>query len=150
MQGFDWEPAPTGCASTEFGPDSDDEVNLIREGGNYGWPDAQGDEGAPEFEEPRRELRGRDRAVGRHVRDRAGLGLDRRLPVRRAARRAAPPRDGRRQRRDEALFEGDFGRLRTVIEGPDGALYVLTNNTDGRGSPREGDDRVVRIVPPRR
>jgi glucose/arabinose dehydrogenase len=49
---------------------------------------------------------------------------------------------------DEALFEGEFGRLRTVVEGPDGALYVLTNNTDGRGSPREGDDRILRIVPP--
>ena len=50
--------------------------------------------------------------------------------------------------RDEALFEGDFGRLRTVVEGPDGALYVLTSNRDGRGAPREGDDRVLRIVPP--
>ena len=49
---------------------------------------------------------------------------------------------------DEALFEGEFGRLRTVVEGPDGALYALTNNTDGRGSPREGDDRILRIVPP--
>jgi glucose/arabinose dehydrogenase len=50
--------------------------------------------------------------------------------------------------RDESLFEGEFGRLRTVVEGPDGALYVLTSNRDGRGSPREGDDRVLRIVPP--
>ena len=39
---------------------------------------------------------------------------------------------------NEALFEGEFGRLRTVAEGPDGALYVLTNNTDGRGSPARG------------
>jgi glucose/arabinose dehydrogenase len=51
---------------------------------------------------------------------------------------------------NEALFEGAFGRLRTVTEGPDGALYVLTNNTDGRGSPRDGDDRVIRVVPPGR
>ncbi|MDQ3644944.1 MAG: PQQ-dependent sugar dehydrogenase, partial [Actinomycetota bacterium] len=55
---------------------------------------------------------------------------------------------GTRAGEDEALFEGELGRLRTVVEGPDGALYVLTNNTDGRGSPREGDDRVVRIIPP--
>ena len=65
-------------------------------------------------------------------------------------RRAAAPREARRREAtaNEALFEGDFGRLRTVTEGPDGALYVLTNNTDGRGSPREGDDRILRIVPP--
>ena len=49
---------------------------------------------------------------------------------------------------DESLFQGDFGRLRTVVEGPDGALYALTNNTDGRGEPQEGDDRLLRIVPP--
>ena len=49
---------------------------------------------------------------------------------------------------DEPLFEGEFGRMRTVVEGPDGALYALTSNRDGRGSPREGDDRVLRVVPP--
>jgi len=49
---------------------------------------------------------------------------------------------------DEALFEGEFGRVRTVVEGPDGALYALTSNRDGRGSPSEDDDRVIRIVPP--
>ncbi len=37
-----------------------------------------------------------------------------------------------------------------MVEGPDGALYALTNNTDGRGSPRDGDDRILRIVPARR
>jgi len=50
--------------------------------------------------------------------------------------------------RNEALFEGEFGRLRTVVEAPDGSLYVLTNNRDGRGSPKNGDDRILRIVPP--
>jgi hypothetical protein len=32
-----------------------------------------------------------------------------------------------------------------VVLGPDGELWALTNNTDGRGSPREGDDRLLRI-----
>ena len=49
---------------------------------------------------------------------------------------------------DEPLFQGKYGRIRTVVEGPDGALYALTSNRDGRGSPREGDDRLLRIVPP--
>jgi glucose/arabinose dehydrogenase len=49
---------------------------------------------------------------------------------------------------NQALFGGRFGRIRTVVEGPDGALYALTNNTDGRGTPKPGDDRVLRIVPP--
>jgi glucose/arabinose dehydrogenase len=49
---------------------------------------------------------------------------------------------------DGPLFEGEFGRVRTVVEGPDGALYALTSNRDGRGSPTDEDDRVLRIVPP--
>jgi hypothetical protein len=40
-------------------------------------------------------------------------------------------------------FEGDFGRIRDVIAGPDGTLWLLTNNTDGRGNPREGDDKII-------
>ncbi|MBO9405380.1 MAG: PQQ-dependent sugar dehydrogenase, partial [Thermomicrobium sp.] len=47
----------------------------------------------------------------------------------------------------EALYQGEFGRLRTVVEGPDGAIYLLTSNRDGRGNPRAGDDRLVRIAP---
>ena len=50
----------------------------------------------------------------------------------------------------ERLFEtgtsqGSFGRLRDVIEGPDGALYVATSNRDGRGSPASNDDRILRL-----
>ena len=56
--------------------------------------------------------------------------------------------DGGRVRADEPLFEGRFGRIRTVVEGPHGELFALTSNRDGRGSPADGDDRVLRIVPP--
>jgi glucose/arabinose dehydrogenase len=47
----------------------------------------------------------------------------------------------------ERLLEGDFGRLRDVITGPDGYLYLCTNNRDGRGNPSSGDDRILRLVP---
>ena len=50
---------------------------------------------------------------------------------------------------DEALLEEQFGRLRTIVEGPEGDFYVLTSNRDGRGDPAEDDDRVLRISPPR-
>ena len=42
--------------------------------------------------------------------------------------------------------EGLYGRLRDAVAGPDGALYVLTNNRDGRGRPQPGDDRILRIT----
>jgi glucose/arabinose dehydrogenase len=40
-----------------------------------------------------------------------------------------------------------LGRLRDVVEGPDGALYILSSNRDGRGAPRPGDDHIYRLVP---
>lgn len=150
VQGLDWEPRTGRLVITEFGPDSDDEVNVIRKGGNYGWPDAQGDEGAPDFVEP--VVNYEDVIApsgGTFVREEGSAWTGSFIfgnLVGEQIRRVKL--DGDRATANEALFEGDFGRVRTVVEGPDGALYALTNNTDGRGSPRDGDDRVLRIVPP--
>ncbi len=44
-------------------------------------------------------------------------------------------------------FHGRYGRLRDVVVGPDRALYFLTNNRDGRGTPRPADDKIYRIIP---
>jgi glucose/arabinose dehydrogenase len=57
--------------------------------------------------------------------------------------------DGRRVVADRPLLRGRFGRLRAVEEAPDGTLWVTTSNRDGRGAPRPGDDRLLRVVPPR-
>jgi glucose/arabinose dehydrogenase len=40
---------------------------------------------------------------------------------------------------------GDFGRIRDVVASPDGNLWFVTNNTDGRGDPREGDDKLWEV-----
>jgi hypothetical protein len=42
-------------------------------------------------------------------------------------------------------FYRQFGRLRDIVEGPDGNLYLLTSNRDGRGSPKDDDDRLIRL-----
>ena len=41
----------------------------------------------------------------------------------------------------------EFGRIRAVVLGPDGFLYVSTSNTDGRGKPKDGDDKIIRVNP---
>ena len=47
----------------------------------------------------------------------------------------------------ERLLEHRFGRLRDVISGPDGLLYVVTNNRDGHAAPSPDDDRILRLIP---
>jgi aldose sugar dehydrogenase len=48
----------------------------------------------------------------------------------------------------QRLYEDRFGRIRNVVEGPSGALYLLTSNRDGRGDPSSGNDRIIRLTPP--
>ncbi len=151
-QGFDWRPADGALVSSEHGPDGDDEVNVIRRGRNYGWPRAQGEDHASPFAAPVAVYADSIAPSGATFVSRPGSTWTGDLLVGaligeqiRRLRFA----DGR-VTTDEALFEGELGRVRTVVEGPDGALYALTNNRDGRGTPRRGDDRVVRIVPPAR
>jgi glucose/arabinose dehydrogenase len=156
-QGFDWEPGSGRLIATEHGPTEGidgpggyDEVNRIVEGGNYGWPLAHGLDHTG-FEAPLRTYR-------HPIAPSGGTFLRRRgstwrgsfvfASLRGEQLRRLVSRDGRVVA-DRALLTGRFGRLRTVVEGPRGELYVLTSNRDGRGDPRPGDDRILRITPPR-
>jgi glucose/arabinose dehydrogenase len=56
------------------------------------------------------------------------------------------PLRGARTGRPSATLNARYGRLRTVMRAPDGTLWVATSNTDGRGGPRRGDDRIVRVT----
>ena len=149
VQGFDWD-AEGRMFATEFGEDSDDEVNLIERGRNYGWPEVTGKDGRNGFTPAFVNYEDVIAPSGATFVSKTGSAWSgdfvfanligeqiRRLEI-----------DGNRVIENEKLFEGELGRVRTVVEGPDGALYALTNNRDGRGQPSEGDDRIIRIVPP--
>ena len=62
---------------------------------------------------------------------------------------AAPiPRAGRVGTIELVHLDQNYGRLRTVVAAPDGALWLTTSNRDGHGHPIPADDRVIRLVPP--
>jgi glucose/arabinose dehydrogenase len=44
-------------------------------------------------------------------------------------------------------LSGVYGRLRAVVVGPDGFLYITTSNRDGRGVVKTGDDKIIRVRP---
>jgi glucose/arabinose dehydrogenase len=149
-QGFDWQPGSDRLVEDEHGASGNDEVNFLRKGANYGWPDVEGDASAPGFVSPvalYRDAIAPSGATFVHL-PRSEWSREYLIGclVGEQIRRVGVSREG--VTTNEALFDGDFGRVRTVVEGPDGALYALTSNTDGRGDPREGDDRILRIVPP--
>src|SRR5918992_4197310 len=147
-QGFDWQPRTNQMIENEHGASANDEVNVLREGANYGWPDIEGRESRNGFVSPAALYEDTIAPSGATFVRQAGsewsgdylIGCLAGEQIRRVGF------DGDEVTTNEALFQDDFGRIRTVVEGPDGALYALTSNRDGRGSPREGDDRILRIV----
>jgi glucose/arabinose dehydrogenase len=138
-QGFDWQPDTGRLFSTEHGPTGFDEINEIREDSNYGWPEVTGaDHG--DFTAPLKVYESSVAPSGATF----WRGEFWFATLRGESLRRVELDDGSEQ----VLLEGEYGRLRTVRVGPDGALYVLTSNRDGRGSPVEGDDRVLRLTAP--
>jgi glucose/arabinose dehydrogenase len=157
VQGLAWHPETRNLYATEHGPSGErgfahDEVNLVRPGGNYGWPDLLcGQGGRPGFLDAVA-CSGEDTwapSGAEFVTRGAWRGRLLVANLRGAHLRAfVLSADGTRVERQEVVLSG-FGRLRDVVEGPDGAVYVLTSNRDGRGRPTETDDRILRLpLPP--
>ena len=130
--------------AAEFGQNEWDELNRIRAGRNYGWPQVEGRAGKDGFADPVRQWRTDEAspsgiAVAGDSVFMAGLRGERLWQV---------PIPGGRAGEARALLRGRFGRLRTVALAPDGSLWVTTSNRDGRGAVRPGDDRILRLTFP--
>ena len=151
VEGLAWD-ADGHLYASEFGSDRYDEVNRIEPGRNYGWPEVEGEGGEPYYTDPistwptseaspsgaailkggaipqwegdffMAGLRGQN--LWRLDLDESGAVIDR-----------------------EPLLQNEAGRLRHVVQAPDGSLWVLTSNRDGRGIPAPDDDRILRLAP---
>ncbi|MDN6527870.1 MAG: PQQ-dependent sugar dehydrogenase [Brevibacterium sp.] len=141
-QGLDWDEDGTMYAS-EFGQDTWDELNIIEAGGNYGWPEVEGiSEGGADdddFTDPIQQW-SPDQASPSGI----AISHDTILiaNLRGQVLRTMPSAD---VAADKDAYAGEFGRLRDVVTTPSGEVWILTNNTDGRGDPADGDDRILRI-----
>ncbi|WP_229054592.1 sorbosone dehydrogenase family protein [Aeromicrobium sp. Leaf350] len=138
-QGIAWAEDGTMFAS-EFGQDTWDELNVITPGGNYGWPEAEGIAGDSQYIDPVQQW-DPDRASPSGIAISDGTVFIANLRGR--TLRAVPVAD---PTSSTDYFTGEHGRLRDVVVAPDGDLWFLTNNTDGRGQPDGNDDQVLRIA----
>ncbi|KQR27675.1 PQQ-dependent sugar dehydrogenase [Curtobacterium sp. Leaf154] len=139
VQGMGWSSDGTMFAS-EFGENTHDELNVIEPGSNYGWPEVEGTGGEDQgFVDPVQQWSTDEASPsGLAVVDDTVFVANLRGEVLRAVPADEPGTA-------TEYFAGDFGRIRTVLEGPSDTLWFVTNNTDGRGTPSSGDDRIVSV-----
>jgi glucose/arabinose dehydrogenase len=142
VQGLAFDSAGRLWAS-EFGEKDVDELNQIRPGRNYGWPVHEGAAKDDRYVNPAAQWSPTATASpsGIAIRDDVAYVASLRGEV-----LWQVPLTGTRAGTPIALRLGDLGRLRTVAVAPDGALWLVTSNTDGRGSPRAKDDRILRLT----
>ena len=160
VQGVALRPGTDEVYTLEHGPSTDDEVNRLRPGGNYGWDPSQGGTvGGYDESVPMTDLQRFPDAVpavwssGNPVEAICGAAflsgpqwgdLDGTLAV--AALRGQKlllmrlgPDGAVAQVSVPAPLEGAYGRLRAARLAPDGSLFVTTSDGD--------DDQVLRIDP---
>lgn len=150
VQGLGWTSDGVLYAA-EFGPDRDDEINRIRPGGNYGWPLVTGRSDDQRFIDP---------VLVRQPPEASWSGMavptSSQVPAWDGDLLVASLRgqrlwhvqlaaDGTVERADDLLVDR-YGRLRLAAQAPDGSIWIMTSNRDGRGDPAPGDDRILRIT----
>lgn len=141
VQGLAWD-AEKRLWAAEFGQNTWDELNLIRPGANYGWPEVEGEAGEEGFVDPVAQWKPAEAspsgiAVANGSVWMAGLRGERlwRVPLDGVKKVAEP----------QAFLEGEYGRLRTVVSAGGDGLWLVTSETDSRGTPGEDDDRILKL-----
>jgi len=143
-QGIAWD-SRGQLWETEFGENSQDELNLIQKGGNYGWPSCEGTQGncggyvAPKQTWPT----GQGGPSGIEIVNDwiyVACVTGQRMYV------AQINSAGTGTSTPQSIFAGKWGRLRTVVKTPDGGLWVTSTNNDmNGGTPSVLDNVIVRL-----
>jgi glucose/arabinose dehydrogenase len=156
-QGFDWKDGRLYV--TDHGPSGEllrrghDEVNLASPGANLGWPTIYGCEKKSGLIAP--SLTWTDAVppggaafyTGTAIPEWQGSLLVGTLRSEHLHRVKFSDRDPAQVELHEVYFEHEAGRLRDVLMGPEGSLYITTSNCDGRGDCGSDRDKILRVVP---
>ena len=156
-QGITWHPETGELFESEHGPSGEggrfahDEINIIKKGKNYGWPKVIGKAGKKSFVDPIVVWKGEavpPAGITFYEGDLfvATLGSEAVIRIK-LAREGGSYKPTRIERWFVDNGSSKYGRIRDVAVGPDGLLYFLTSNKDGRGTVRSGDDKIYRISP---
>lgn len=150
-QGLAWHPDSQLLFSSEHGQSAHDEINIIAPGQNYGWPIIEGDQQADDMISPiihsgRETWAPSGATFVTHGPWRNNL-LVSNLRGQQLIRFIWDDTFHEQLEDVIYLYKGEYGRIRDIYEGPDGTIYFLTNNRDGRGNPIANDDRIMMLVP---
>lgn len=121
-----------------------DEINRIQKGGNYGWPVIEGDETREGMLSPALHSGANTTWAPASIVFKNNALYFTGLRGQ-SLYRVEVESDGTLGELT-AHFVGEFGRLRSLALGPNGNLYLGTSNQDGRGRPKDGDDRILTVI----
>lgn len=156
-QGLAWDTRTQELYATEHGPSifdgpaGGDEVNHIIPGANYGWPLVSHKEKAKDTEEPLIVFTpavapaGMVFYTGTELPQFTDTFLFAGLKGEGLYQVILDEDDPEEVDEYQKVAGIDVGRIRDVFQGPDGALYIMTSNRDGRGKPAAGDDKIYRL-----
>ncbi|MBC8096365.1 MAG: PQQ-dependent sugar dehydrogenase, partial [Akkermansiaceae bacterium] len=152
-QGLDFQPGTGLLFAPEHGPDNGDEINHVVKGSNYGWPVIHHRAGKAGMQSPLLEFTPSVGPAGASFyRGAAFPALKGNLLVGclRGEGILRVQLDGTNVSSCERLLHRKFGRIRDVVEGPDGFIYFTTSQFDPpEGTPRPDYDLVLRVMPKR-
>lgn len=156
-QGFDWRDESTLWV-TDHGPSGElrrrghDELSVAKAGDNLGWPTIYRCQSKEGLVNPaivwREALPPGGAAVytGNSIPEWKGSLIIGSLRSQHLQRVVFNPKSPQQVTRHEVYLQGKYGRLREVVMGPDGELYVTTSNCDGRGNCSSQQDKILRIT----